>query len=169
MKSKNLNDVFLQELRDLYDAEKQLVKALPKVAKAVSSEELQEAIEDHLAQTREHVTRLEQVFEEIGATAKGITCKAMQGLIKEADDAIADNEEGCVLDAALIACAQKVEHYEIAGYGSLQAFAEQLGKKKVAALLHTTLGEEKAANDKLTSLATSGINAEAAEMVGAQR
>src|SRR5882762_5238369 len=151
-----LRETFLEELADLYNAEKQLLKALPKMAKAAEHGQLQEAFEEHLEQTREHVTRLEQVFKIFGKAAKGKTCKAMEGLIEEGEDLI-EKEEG---DAALICAAQKVEHYEIASYGSLEAWARLLQQDDAANLLEETLEEEKAANEKLTETAESAINVE---------
>ena len=126
-KTKTLEDLFLDEIRDLYDAEKQLTKALPKMAKAAVSEELRAAFEEHLQQTQEHVQRLEQVFEAMGEKASGKKCAAMAGLIKEGDEMASDTEGTPVRDAGLIAAAQKVEHYEISGYGSARTHAQLLG------------------------------------------
>ena len=151
-----LRETFVEELKDLYDAEKQLLKALPKMAKAAEHEELKDAFEMHLQETQGHVHRLEQVFKLMEQPVKGKKCKAMQGLIEEGEEVISD-EEG---DAALICAAQKVEHYEIASYGSLEAWAKLMGEQDVLELVGETLGEEKAADEKLTSLAEETINAE---------
>ena len=151
-----LRETFLEELADVYDAEKQLVQALPKMAKAAEHEELQRAFEQHLEQTKEHVTRLDQVFEFFEKKAKAKKCKAMQGLIAEGKDLI-DEEAG---DAALISAAQKVEHYEIAAYGSLLAWAKLLGEEDAADLLEETLDEEKETDEQLTEIAESAINAD---------
>ena len=154
-----LRETFLEELADLYDAEKQLVKALPKMAKATRNEELKEAFETHLEETEEHANRLEQVFQAFGAKPKGKKCKAMQGLIEEGEDLIKD-EAG---DAALICAAQKAEHYEIASYGSLQSWATLLEETEAADLLQETLDEEKATDEKLTQIAENTINVEEGE------
>jgi ferritin-like metal-binding protein YciE len=159
MSAENLNELFLEEIKDIYDAEKQLVKALPKMAKAAGSEELRAAFQEHLAQTREHVGRLEEVFKKLGSAARGKTCEGMKGLIEEGAEAI-EEMEGVVLDAALIAAAQKVEHYEIATYGTLATFAEVLEMEDVKDLLGQTLNEEKEADEKLTVIAGQ-INPEA--------
>jgi ferritin-like metal-binding protein YciE len=154
-----LRDTFLQELMDIYDAEKQLVKALPKVAKAAEHEELKSTIEAHLEETEEHVERLERVFEIIGETAKSKKCAAMAGMLEEGQEVIKEKEG----DAALICAAQKVEHYEIASYGCLLTWARILGEDEAADVLEETLDEEKNADDKLTSLAESIINTEESE------
>jgi ferritin-like metal-binding protein YciE len=151
-----LRETFLDELADVFDAEKQLLKALPKMAKAAQHEELREAFESHLEETQGHVERLEQVFEIFGEPAKGKKCKAMQGLVEEGSELI-EEEEG---DAALICAAQKVEHYEIASYGTLATWARLLQQEDAADLLEETLEEEKAADEKLTGLAENNINAE---------
>jgi|SRR3954471_19589653 ferritin-like metal-binding protein YciE len=155
----SLREVFLEELADIYDAEKQLVKALPKMAEAAENDQLKQGFEQHLRQTEMHVSRLEQVFEGFGEKAKGKKCKAMKGLIAEGEDLI-DEEAG---DAALIAAAQKVEHYEIATYGSLKSWAQRLGQQDAAGLLEQTLEEEKATDEKLTQVAESSVNAEQSE------
>lgn len=152
----NLRETFIDELKDLYDAEKQLLTALPKMAKAAESEELKAAFEEHIEQTEEHIARLEKVFEAFGETARGKKCKAMQGLIAEAKDLI-EEEEG---DAALICAAQKAEHYEIATYGSLLAWAKVLEEEEAVELLEETLNEEKETDEKLTEIAESTVNAE---------
>jgi len=154
----DLRETFLDELKDLYDAEKQLVKALPQMSKAAEDETLQQAFEDHLEETKGHVQRLEQVFAAFDETPKGKKCKAMQGLLEEGTELI-EEEAG---DAALICAAQKVEHYEIASYGSLLAWAKLLDEGDVAELLEETLGEEKSADDKLTEIAETAANPESA-------
>jgi ferritin-like metal-binding protein YciE len=170
MKLDTLKTLYINELRDLYNAEQQLVKALPKMAKGASSEELQDAFEKHLEQTKMHVERLEEVFEEIGERPKGKTCKAMKGLIEEGSEILDEDGEESVLDAGIIVAAQKVEHYEIAGYGSVRTFAQLLGKDRSADLLQTTLDEESEANELLNKLAEDIVNPEALmepEMAGA--
>jgi ferritin-like metal-binding protein YciE len=160
MKIKNLHDLFVQELRDTYHAEKQLVKALPKMAKAATSDDLRTAFEDHLEETKNHVTRIEDVFGEIDQKATAKTCEAMKGLVTEGSEMIEETEEEA-RDAGLIAAAQKVEHYEIASYGCLVTWAKELGHENAANLLQETLDEEKAADEKLNSLALQSSNAEA--------
>jgi ferritin-like metal-binding protein YciE len=160
MKNENLKGLLVEELKDLYSAENQLVKALPKVAKNSSDPQLKKAIESHLKETENHVTRLEQIFEQLGGSPKGKTCEGMKGLITEADERIKEGGEPAVLDAGLIADAQRVEHYEIAAYGSARTFASLLGEKEVVRLLEQTLQEEKAADQKLTSIAEN-VNVEA--------
>ena len=155
----DLRETFIEELKDLYDAEKQILKALPKMAKAAEHEELKEAFETHLEETQGQVERLEKVFQLFDETAKGKKCKAMEGLVEEGKDLI-DEEEG---DAALICAAQKIEHYEIASYGSLISWARLLGEDEAADLLEETLGEEEQADEKLTDVAESTINAEESE------
>jgi ferritin-like metal-binding protein YciE len=170
MKLDTLKTLYIDELRDLYNAENQLIKALPKMAKAASSEELQDAFEKHLEQTKTHVERLEEVFEEIGEKPKGKTCKAMKGLIEEGSEILHEDGEEAVIDAGIIVAAQKVEHYEIAGYGSVRTFAQLLGKDRSADLLQTTLEEESEANELLNKLAEDIVNPEALmepEMAGA--
>jgi len=148
-----LQECLVDQLRDLYDAEKQLVKALPKLAKQCDSEELAEAITEHLQETEEHVTRLEQVFEALGVAAKGKTCKGMKGLIDEASEQADDDEASVARDLAIIAAAQRVEHYEISAYGTARTMAEQLGNTEAAQLLEETEEEEFAADSKLSELA----------------
>jgi len=170
MKLDTLKTLYIDELRDLYNAENQLIKALPKMAKAASSEELQDAFEKHLEQTKTHVDRLEEVFEEIGEKPKGETCKAMKGLIEEGSEILHEDGEESVIDAGIIVAAQKVEHYEIASYGSVRTFAQLLGKDSSAELLQTTLDEESEANELLNKLAEDIVNPEALmepEMAGA--
>ena len=152
MTIQTMDDLMIEELRDLYHAEKQLTKALPKMAKAAHSPELKAAFEGHLKETAEHVKRLESVFTLLGKTAKAKTCEAMEGLVKEGTEAIEEDIAVELRDCALIAAAQKVEHYEISGYGTLRAWATQLGHEKVAALLEQTENEEKAADHKLTQI-----------------
>lgn len=165
-KLSSLEDLFLDEIRDLYDAEKQLVKALPKMAKASSSEDLKQAFTSHLQETENQVARMEQVFEELGQKPRGKKCEAMAGLITEGQQMIESSDQSPVRDAGLIAAAQKVEHYEMAGYGSARTHAELLGLNKAAKLLEQTLQEEKAADTKLNQLAQTSVNEEAA---GAQK
>ena len=163
MAQKSMQDLFNEELEDLYDAEKQIVKALPKVAEAVASEDLRNALEEHLEQTKQHVTRLEQVFQSVGREAKAKKCEGMKGLLEEGENVISELDQSPVRDAALIAAAQKVEHYEISGYGTLRTFAQLLGHDDAVELLEETLEEEKEADEKLTDIAESEINIEAAE------
>ena len=163
MKLESLQELYLEELRDIYDAEQQLVKALPKMAKTATNEELKAAFEQHLEQTQEHVSRLEQVFEELGEKPKRKTCEAMKGLLEEGKQMMSEDAEEEVMDAGLIAAAQKVEHYEIATYGTLRTYAEMLGFDEQADLLQETLDEEKDTDDNLTELAVSCVNLEAAD------
>jgi ferritin-like metal-binding protein YciE len=166
MKLDTLQKLYANELRDLYNAENQLLKALPKMAKAASSDELKSAFEKHLEQTKSHVERLEQVFEELGEKPKGKTCHGMKGLIEEGSEILKQDGEESVLDAGIIVAAQKVEHYEIASYGSVRTFAELLGKNKSAELLQTTLNEESEANKALNQLAEGIVNPEAVMETG---
>jgi len=147
-----LRDVYIDELRDLYDAEHRLIKALPKLAKAADSDELRSGIEAHLEQTKGHAQRLEQIFESMGEQAKAKKCKGIEGIINEASQTLDEDFKGAVMDAAIIASAQRAEHYEIAAYGSVRSFAEQLGETKAASLLQQTLNEEKEADAKLTKM-----------------
>jgi ferritin-like metal-binding protein YciE len=158
MPVKKVQDLLLNELGDLYDAEKQLVKALPKMAKAASSEQLRQAIQMHLEETKVQVERLEDVFERLDTRPRGKRCEAMQGLVEEAGEIMEEIKTPQVLDAALIAGAQKVEHYEIAAYGSARALAEACGHQEVAQLLDDTLEEEKQADQKLNQIALSEVN-----------
>ena len=153
MPAENLHELFVDELKDIYDAEKQLTKALPKMAKAAESEELRAAFEEHLEITRMQVNRLEEVFKSLGLAARGKTCEGMKGLIAEGQEMMSELEQGATLDAALIASAQKVEHYEIASYGTLATFAEIMGHQDAKDLLGQTLDEEKEADEKLTQVA----------------
>jgi ferritin-like metal-binding protein YciE len=157
-----LHDAFLDELRDAYDAERQLIPALTKMAKAASSEELRGAFESHLEETREHVTRLERVFASIGETARGKHCEGIAGIIEEGKGTMEENFEDATMDACLIAGGQRAEHYEMAAYGTLIAWARTMGHSEAVSLLERTLEEEKAADEKLSSLAEGGINDEAA-------
>ncbi len=161
MKLDNLRKLFVEELRDLYSAENQLVKALPKMAKGASSEELKQALEDHLEQTQGHVERLEEVFEQLDETPKGKTCKAMKGLVEEGSEILEEDGEDSVIDAGIIAAAQKVEHYEIASYGTVRTWAGLLGENEAAELLQETLDEEGEANKLLNKLAQDIVNPEA--------
>jgi ferritin-like metal-binding protein YciE len=158
-----LNQLFEDMLKDIYWAEKALTKALPKMIKKATSEELTEALKSHLEETRGHVERCEQVFEKLGKAPKAKKCAAMEGLIKEAQEIMESTEEGVVRDAGIIAAGQKVEHYEIASYGTMCAFAKILGQNEIVTLLEETLNEEKQADDKLSQVAESSINMEAAE------
>lgn len=152
MTKNSLPGLYVNELRDIYSAEKQLTNALPKMAKAATTEDLRDGFTEHLEQTRGHVERLEQIFEALGQRATGKTCVAMEGLIEEGSEMIQDDFEGEVLDAALIAAAQRVEHYEIAAYGTLIAFADLLGETQHSTLLRQTLNEEKATDERLTEI-----------------
>jgi len=158
MKLDSLENLFVHELKDLLSAEKQLIKALPKMAKGAASEALKEAIEDHLEQTKTHVERLEAIFENLGKAARAEHCKAMEGLIQEGSELIEEEGEPMVKDAALIGAAQRVEHYEISAYGTARTIAELLGNREAVTLLQQTLDEEKETDEKLTELAMSEVN-----------
>jgi len=158
-----LHDAFLDEVRDAYDAEKQVTKALPKMAKAASSSELRNAFAAHLEETRGQIARLEEVFGALGEKVRGKHCDGMAGIIEEGKSAMEEDFDDSTMDAALIASAQRVEHYEMAAYGTLVAWARALGHTAAADLLEETLDEEKAADSKLSALAEGGINREAAE------
>jgi ferritin-like metal-binding protein YciE len=160
MDKNSLKGLYIDELKDLYSAESQLTKALPKMAKAATSDELRQGFQEHLEQTKGHVERLQQIFEKLGEKATGKKCLAMEGLIKEGSETMEDDYEDAVMDAALISAAQRVEHYEMAGYGSVIAYAELLGEDQAVSLLTETLNEEKETDEKLTELSKS-INAEA--------
>ena len=162
MADKILEDLFLDTLKDIYFAEKQIVKALPKMAKAAQDDKLRMGFEKHLKETEGHVQRLEQVFEIIGETARGKTCEAIQGILEEGKEIMETFADSPALDAGLISSAQAVEHYEITRYGTLKTWAKQLGRNDVVKLLDATLQEEHATNDKLTDLAENGENARAA-------
>jgi ferritin-like metal-binding protein YciE len=163
MSMDSLKDLYIDELKDLYNAENQLLKALPKMAKKASAPELKKAFQDHLAQTEVHVERLERIFKGLGEKASGKTCKAMKGLIEEGKEIIEEDGDEAVLDAALIGAAQRVEHYEIAGYGVVRTFASLLGEENAMGLLQRTLNEEGETDKKLTRIAESAINIEASE------
>ena len=160
MPNEGLRELYIDELKDIYNAENQLVKALPKMAKAASSDELREGFEEHLEQTRGHVQRLETIFKSLDEQPKGKKCAGMEGLVKEGAEIMGEDFEGAVMDAALIGAAQRVEHYEIAAYGTVCEFAQILGESEHASLLQETLNEEKETDEKLTQLAGQ-INAEA--------
>jgi ferritin-like metal-binding protein YciE len=162
MKIDSLNKLYIEQLKDIYSAENQLVAALPKMAKAASAPELQQAFEEHLLQTKGHVHRIEEIFSTLDYSPSGHKCKAMEGLIEEGADLIKEEDiEPDVLDAGLIAAAQRVEHYEIAAYGTVRTYAEQLGYEDAADLLQQTLDEEYDTDDKLSELAVNTINPEA--------
>jgi ferritin-like metal-binding protein YciE len=163
----SLEKLFVEELRDIYNAEKQLTRALPRMAKAAESPELQQAFSKHLKETEGQIQRLEQIFQELGQAVRGKKCKGMEGLIEEGKEKMQEEGEGPVIDAALIASAQKVEHYEIAAYGCLRTYAELLGIDRAAQLLQQTLEEEEATDKILTQLGEGGIN-EAAAAVGGE-
>lgn len=163
MKHSQLMKLFEDELKDIYWAEKALTKAIPKMIKNASSEELVKALETHLSETEEQVSRVEQVFEVIGKKATAKKCEAMAGLMKEAEEIMEDCEEGPMCDAGIISAAQKVEHYEIASYGTLRQFAETLGLEEAVELLEATLEEEKNADQILSDIAISSVNEEAEE------
>jgi ferritin-like metal-binding protein YciE len=162
MKVNSLKELYLEELRDAYDAEKQIVKALPKIAKAASSPDLRNALEEHLEQTKGHVQRLEQIFKELGEQPKAKKCDGLRGILEEGEKVVMQDGDRAVRDAGIIAGAQRVEHYEMAAYGSLKTWAWQLGDRRGAQLLEETLGEEKMADKKLTQIATGTVNVEAA-------
>ncbi|MCA9972777.1 MAG: ferritin-like domain-containing protein [Anaerolineales bacterium] len=153
----SLRDLFIHELRDLHNAEKQLVTALPKMAQAASNNDLRDAFNHHLEQTRNHVRRLDTIFSNLGTSPGNETCEAMKGLVQEGESAIQAQGDNVVKDAALIAAAQRVEHYEIAGYGTVRTYAKELGYDDVASMLQETLDEEGSANKKLTKLAEGGF------------
>jgi ferritin-like metal-binding protein YciE len=158
-----LHDAFLDELRDSYDAEKQLVKALPKLAKSATNPKLKQAFESHLEETRGHVKLLEQVFEALGEKAKGKHCDGIAGIIEEGSDVMGEDFDEDTMDACLIASGQRAEHYEMAAYGTLVAWAKSMGHTQAEKLLQRILNQEKAADEKLTSIAESGINQRAAQ------
>lgn len=161
MELDTLKDLYVEEIKDLYSAEKQLIKALPKMAKAANDKQLQEAFRTHLKQTAEHAKRLEQICQELGVSPRGKKCVGMEGLIEEGSELIKENPDPGVLDAGLISKAQHVEHYEMAGYGTVRTYARQLGFDAQADLLQRTLDEEGETDHLLTALAESGINVEA--------
>lgn len=169
MKIENMEDLFLEQIEDLYDCEKRLIKALPKMAKASTSSELRQAFESHLEQTKGHAERLERVFPLISKKPKSMTCEAIKGMVEEGEDLISNTDESPVRDAGLIAAANRVEHYEIAAYGSARTFAETLGLGSAVTLLEQTLKEEKEADQKLTQLAESMVNDEALRVAPAHQ
>jgi ferritin-like metal-binding protein YciE len=161
VKLKDLHTLFIQELKDLYSAEKQLTKALPKMAKAATNEDLRQAFEDHLKETEMQIQRLDDVFADLNTSPRGTKCAAMEGLVEESKELLEEDSDPRVLDAALICAAQRVEHYEIAGYGCVRSLAQQLGLTKLANELQETLDEEKKSNEKLNDLALGEVNEEA--------
>lgn len=165
MKQSNLKELYIDELRDLYSSENQLIKAIPKMAKAANSDDLREGFERHLDQTKEHASRLEQILSAMGEPVKGKKCKGMEGIIAEGGETMDEDFEGALMDAALIAAAQRVEHYEIAAYGTVHAYALLMGESESASLLQRTLDEEKETNQKLTDL-SNGINSQAFQGTG---
>ena len=166
---KTSDDLFLHFLQDIYYAERQILKALPKMAKAAESDKLKQGFMQHNEQTQHHVERLQQVFEAIGKRARGTTCEAIQGLIEEGEDVIGEFDQGPVRDAGLAACAQAVEHYEMARYGALVAWAKAGGHQNVAGLLEQTLAEEKQTDQKLNELANSELNPKAVKASGQRK
>lgn len=158
----DLKDLYIEQLRDLYNAENQLIETLPEMAEAASHPELQQAFESHLEETRQHVSRLEQIFDSLGEDPGGEKCEAMKGLIEEAHELLEKDADPDVIDAGLIASAQRVEHYEIAGYGTVRTYAETLDRSQEGDLLYETLQEEEGADEKLTQIAESVVNPEAA-------
>ena len=165
MKVNSLHDLYLEQLKDLYDAEHQLIKALPKMAKASSSAELRKAFEEHLEKTKEHARRIETIFESMGENAKGQKCKAMEGLVEEGSELISEDADDAIRDAGLIGAAQRVEHYEIAAYGTMQAYAMHLGHTEAARMLQATLQEEGSADRKLSEVALHSMRMEAGHPV----
>ena len=161
MKIESLNELLAEELKDIYSAEKQLLRAMPKMAKKATSPELKTALQEHLEVTKRQIERLEQVFQSLGKPAKAKTCKAMQGLIEEATEIMEEDADDAVLGAGIIAAAQKVEHYEIASYGTVRTWARLCGAEEAAGLLQETLDEEGEADQRLTQLAESIVNPEA--------
>jgi ferritin-like metal-binding protein YciE len=161
MEMESLRDLYLEELKDVYNAEKQLLKALPRMARAATHDELRSAFEDHLNVTEEQVRRLETIFDDLGKPARGKKCVGMEGLIAEGKEMMEEDMEPEVLDAALISAAQRVEHYEIAAYGTLRTYARQLGFDNHAELLQQTLNEEGEADKLLTQIAESAVNIDA--------
>lgn len=153
----SMEDLFVDQLRDLYNAEDQIIQALPQMAQAATSSDLKNAFQQHLDQTRGHKQRLERIFSDLGMNASGQKCEAMEGLLKEGQEALQISADSTVKDAALIAAAQRVEHYEMAGYGTVRTFADQLGHSEAKSLLQQTLNEEGEADKKLTSLAEGGL------------
>lgn len=169
MNINTLQELYVAELQDIYDAESQITKALPKMAKSASSPELQAAFHEHLQQTEQQISRLEQIFSNHGLPARGKTCKGIQGLITEGEEHMKEIKDSSVLDAALIGAAQKVEHYEMAAYGTARTFANMLGFQNDVQLLQTTLDEEGTTDKKLTMLAERMVNPNAASEAGGRR
>lgn len=169
MKLDSLRTLWIEEMKDLYNAENQLLKALPKMAKTATTPELKEAFETHLEETQTHVERLDEIFAKLGKKPNGKVCKAMKGLIEEGSEMMKEDGPESVIDAGIIAAAQRVEHYEIAGYGVARTFASILGEDEAEDLLQETLDEEGAADEKLTEIAEGIVNEEAEEAVGAER
>ncbi len=167
MKMESLTDLYLEQLRDLYSAENQLVDALPKMAEAAHGPDLKKGIKEHLRQTQEHVTRLERIFNAMGEKPEGTTCKAMKGLVKEGEEMINAKGDPDVIDAGIIACAQRVEHYEIAAYGTVRAYSQALNRSDATQLIEKTLQEEKDTDRKLTELAEAHINSDASRAMAA--
>lgn len=160
---KSLHDLLVDEIKDIYNAEKQITKAMPKMIKNVVSENVKRAFEEHMKQTEKQISRLEKIFGELGMAPKGKKCLAMEGLINEGKEMMQEDAEPMIMDAAIIAAAQKIEHYEISAYGTIRTFANQLGYKKVASLAEETLNEEKMTDENLTRIAETEINLQAAE------
>lgn len=169
MSMDSLKDLYIDELKDLYSAENQLIKAMPKMAKKASAPELKKAFQEHLEQTKVHVQRLEQIFKALGEKPTGKTCKAMKGLVEEGKEVIEEDGDDSVIDAALIGAAQRVEHYEMAGYGVVRTFASLLGESAAMKTLQTTLNEEGETDKRLTALAERVINVEASEAEAPKR
>jgi|SRR5215469_16001904 len=161
MKIESLHDLYVNELQDIYGAEEQILRALPKVIEKTTTPELRQALSNHLEETRGHVSRLVQIFEMHGEEAKKQKCKGMQGVLSEGDDLIGHDAPPQVRDAAIISACQRVEHYEMAVYGTLRTYAQQMGHERAAALLQQTLNEETAADQKLTNIASTRVNIEA--------
>lgn len=157
----DFKDLFVSQIKDLYDAENRLTKALPKMAEQANSSQLKQALQDHLIETQGHVSRLEQIFREVNLEPKAETCEAMKGLIAEGEQMLKAKGDPNIKDAAIIAAAQRVEHYEISGYGTARSFARRLGLTQAASLLQQTLQEEKAADEKLNNIAESSVNVQA--------
>lgn len=162
MKMKTLQDLLAHELKDLYSAEKQITKALPKMIKAAACDDLQQALQSHLDETEQQVNRLDEICQKLDVPTRGAKCRAMEGLLEEGSEILEQQMEDCVRDAAIIAAAQRVEHYEMAGYGCARTFARQLGHDEIAQMLQHTLDEEKSADEKLTQIAMQHVNEEAA-------
>jgi len=164
----SLHDLFVEELRDIHSAERQLTKALPRMAKAAQSPQLRQAFERHLKETEGQIERLDRIFKELGARATGKRCKGMEGLVEEGKEMMEEEGDPSVIDAALISAAQRVEHYEIAAYGCVRNYAQMLGLKEAARLLQQNLDEEEATDEKLTALAEGGVNQSAMAAAGAE-